>query len=51
MRGVLVHGGIGTGGTLFAAWLGKFSTDAATFAGMCTGAWMLRQIWLSFRKK
>ena len=44
----LLNGALGASGTMLAAV--SHDKAAATFAGVMTGLWMARQIWLSFRR-
>lgn len=44
-----VNGAVGVIGTAFAAV--EPEKAAAIFAGVMTGLWMTRQLWLSFKKK
>jgi len=44
-----VNGTVGVIGTVFASV--EPEKAAAIFAGVMTGLWMLRQLWLSFQKK
>ena len=46
----LLQGTIGVGGTIAAVALRNLESWAAIFAGVATGAWMLRQLYLSWRK-